>query len=97
MRVLRVGIDDWLVLDSVFTIRYLVHHGPAVNRITHETVLLYRIDNWTLERKDRWVIGYRETLRDALDACLAHIDTPRLHDDIHDQAPNGNGSPPAHH
>ena len=70
VRVLRVGVDDWLVVDAALNVRYLIHYGPAVNQVTHETLIMYQVINWVLERQDRWSrrcvvleLRHRETSR----------------------------------
>ena len=45
VRMLRVGVDDWLVVDAAFNVRYLIHYGPAVNQVTHDTVMMYQVIN----------------------------------------------------
>jgi len=60
-----VGESDWLVLDDAIQPRFLIHHGPAVNKLTGETLMMYRVDHWVLKRADRWPLGYYETLATA--------------------------------
>lgn len=75
-KVIHVGVDDWLVLDTTAEPRYLIHYGPAVHRVTGETLMRYRVDHWTLERKRRWQLGYYETLSEARDAAIDELTRP---------------------
>ncbi len=70
MRVLRAGEKVWLVVDDVASsIHFVIEYGPAVNQITHETLMKYRVDHWTLKRSERWPLGYYDELRAATQAC----------------------------
>ncbi len=54
MRVLHAGELVWLVVDDgARRIRFVIEYGPAVNQRTHETLMMYRVDHWTLRRRDR--------------------------------------------
>jgi hypothetical protein len=76
MKTIRVGENDWLVLDDAIEPRFLIHHGPAVNSATRETLMMYRVDHWVLKRSDRWQLGYYETLADAQLAAEGTLGTP---------------------
>lgn len=78
MRTIQVGESDWLVLDDAIRPRFLIHHGPAVNAITHETLMMYRVDHWVLKRADRWLLGYYETLAEAQGAAEGELGVPKF-------------------
>lgn len=73
-----MGESDWLVLDDAIRPRFLIHHGPAVNAITHETLMMYRVDHWVLKRADRWLLGYYETLAEAQGAAEGELGVPKF-------------------
>jgi hypothetical protein len=73
MRSIHVGVTDWLVIDDGANPRFLIHYGPAVYEATRETLMMYRVDHWVLERERRWPLGYYETLAEATEACEASI------------------------
>ena len=78
VRTIRVGESDWLVLDDAIQPRFLIHHGPAVNKLTHETLMMYRVDHWVLKRADRWPLGYYETLAEAQLAAEGELGVPKF-------------------
>jgi len=78
VRTIRVGESDWLVLDDAIQPRFLIHHGPAVNKITRETLMMYRVDHWVLKRADRWPLGYYESLAEAQAAAEGELGTPKF-------------------
>lgn len=43
---------------------------------THETLMIYRVDYFTIGRSDRWPLGFYEELRHATDACATALGTP---------------------
>ncbi|MFJ8896819.1 hypothetical protein ACIRCZ_19710 [Leifsonia sp. NPDC102414] len=65
-----------MALDDAVRPRFLIHHGPAVNAVTHETLMMYRVDHWVLKRSDRWPLGYYETLAQAQLAAESALGTP---------------------
>lgn len=71
--VIRVGVADWLVVDAAVRPRYLIHYGPAVHKVTGETLMRYRVDHWVLEREKRWQVGFFETLREAEEATVGEL------------------------
>lgn len=73
-----MGESDWLVLDDAIQPRFLIHHGPAVNKITRETLMMYRVDHWVLKRADRWPLGYYETLAQAQRAAEGELGVPKF-------------------
>ncbi|RDV44011.1 hypothetical protein DOE76_14855 [Leifsonia sp. ku-ls] len=77
MRVLRAGEKVWLVVDDVASrIHFVIEYGPAVNQRTHETLMKYRVDHWTLRRSDRWPLGFYDELRAATMACELAVEQP---------------------
>ena len=78
VKTIRVGESDWLVLDDAIQPRFLIHHGPTVNKITRETLMMYRVDHWVLKRSDRWPLGYYETLADAQLAAESTLGAPKF-------------------
>ena len=62
--------------DSATRIRFQIEYRLAVNQITHESVMMYRIDHWTLRREDRWPLGFYDELQQALDACEMALGMP---------------------
>lgn len=73
-----MGENDWLVLDDAIQPCFLIHHGPAVNKLTRETLMMYRVDHWVLKRADRWPLGYYETLAEAQLAAESTLGTPKF-------------------
>lgn len=68
----------WLVLDDVHRPRFLIVLGPAINRRTGETHILYRIDHHQLRRTDRRPLAWLETYQEAVDWCRTTLETPEL-------------------
>ena len=73
-----MGESDWLVLDDAIQPRFLIHHGPAVNKITRETLMMYRVDQWVLNRAVRWPLGFYESLSEAQAAAEGELGTPKF-------------------
>jgi len=76
-KLIHVGVDDWLVLSRAAEPKYLIHYGPAVHKVTGETLMRYRVDHFVLERQKRWPLGFYETLEDATDAAVGERTRPR--------------------
>jgi hypothetical protein len=77
VKTLRAGERVWLILDDAATrIRFQIEYRLAVNQRTHESVMMYRVDHWTLKRADRWPLGYYDELQQALDACELALGMP---------------------
>jgi hypothetical protein len=72
MHVLRPGEKVWLVLDDALQIEYRL----AVRQDTHESLMMYRVDHWVLQREQRWPLGFYEELNQALDACGVTLGMP---------------------
>lgn len=66
------------MLDDAIQPRFLIHHGPALNTRTHETLMMYRVDHWVLKRSDRWPLGYYETLSEAQSAAETELGVPKF-------------------
>lgn len=69
LRVIHIGVKDWLLVDAVIRPRFIIHYGPAVHSRTHETHIIYRIVQWSLEREHRSIVGWTETLNGAIALC----------------------------
>lgn len=79
MKVLRVGEKVWLVVDDVASrIHFVIEYGPAVNKLTRETLMMYRVDHWVLKRTDRWPLGYYETIAEAQNAVEGELGVPKF-------------------
>ncbi|WJM17151.1 hypothetical protein [Microbacterium arborescens] len=76
MRIIQVARTDWLVIDEAYRPRHLIHYGPAVNRTTGETHLLYRVSKWALERRNRVIVAWLETYQEASEHCRTDIERP---------------------
>lgn len=76
MRSIRVAQRCWLIIDEVYRPRFLIAYIPAVNARTHETHMMYRVQQWALDRRDRSTVGWHETERDAIAYCTAVLTTP---------------------
>jgi hypothetical protein len=72
-KTIHVGVDDWLVLDVIAEPRFLIHYGPAVHKVTGETLMRYRVDHFVLERAKRWPLGFYDTLAEATDAAVGEL------------------------
>jgi hypothetical protein len=80
MKVLQAGERVWFVLDDHATrIHFVIEYGPAVNQLTHETHIKYRVDHWVLRRDQRWPLGYYDELRQAKDACALALGMPTFY------------------
>lgn len=66
------------MLDDAIQPRFLIHYGPAVHKLTHETLMMYRVDHWVLKRVDRWPLGYYETLATAQAAAESELGVPKF-------------------
>ncbi len=75
IQTIQVETTWWLILDGSRP-RFVVHYGAAVNRVTGETLMMYRLDAWTLERRDRWTVGHYERLEDAVEVARERLDAP---------------------
>ncbi|SDL92969.1 hypothetical protein [Microbacterium azadirachtae] len=94
VRVLQAGERVWLVLEErPLRIRFVIEYGPAVNQRTHETLMMYRVDHFTVKRYDRWPLGFYEELRKATDACARALGVPSLL--TPERAPDGSVVTPA--
>lgn len=79
MKVLRAGEKVRLVVDDVASrIHFVIEYGPAVNKLTRETLMMYRVDHWVLKRSDRWPLGYYETLAEAQSAAEDELGVPKF-------------------
>lgn len=79
MRVLQAGEGVWLVVtDKGTRICFVIEYGPAVHQRTHETLMMYRVDHFTIKRKERWSLGFYDQLRGAVDACALSLGTPNF-------------------
>jgi len=77
VKVLQAGERVWLVLEErPLRIRFVIEYGPAVNQRTRETLMMYRVDHFTIRRSDRWPVGFFEELRQATDACATALGMP---------------------
>jgi len=94
MRVLQAGERVWLVIaDSGTRIHFVIEYGPAVHQRTHETLMMYRVDHFTIKRAERWPLGFYDELRQALDACALSLGMPNFLTLI--RAPDGSVVAPA--
>jgi hypothetical protein len=85
VRSIRVGVDDWLIVDDVIQPRYLIHHGPALYRPTGETLMMYRVERWALRREQRQPVAWFEYLAEAEDLCRQDLDMPDFRAPARDQ------------
>ena len=74
--VIQVTMSVWLVVDGTLRPRFLIRHGPAVHRETHETHMMYRVTHWTVEAEYRRDVGWHDELRAATEWCREQIETP---------------------
>lgn len=77
MWVLRVGETVWLVLEGK-QLRYQIEYRLAVRGDTHESLMMYRVDHWVLQRGSRWPLGFYDELNQALDACAMALGMPNF-------------------
>ena len=65
IQTIQVETTWWLILDGSRP-RFVVHYGAAVNRVTGETLMMYRLDadvvlgsapGWRPETIDAWQAG----------------------------------------
>ncbi len=73
--VMQVETSTWLVAAASQP-RFLIHYVAAVNQRTHETLMMYRLDAWVLERRRRWTVGWHERLDDAIADARERIENP---------------------
>lgn len=79
MRILQAGERVWLVVaDAGTRIHFVIEYGPAVHERTHETLMMYRVDHFTIKRAERWPLGYYEELGQAVDACAFSLGMPNF-------------------
>lgn len=79
MRVLQAGERVWLVIaDTGTRIHFVIEYGPAVHQRTHETLMMYRVDHFTIKRGERWPLGYYDELQQAVDACALSMGMPNF-------------------
>lgn len=78
MHVLRPGERVWLVLDASLKIRFQIEYRLAVRMDTHESLMMYRVDHWVLQRDQRWPLGFYDELSQALDACALALGMPNF-------------------
>lgn len=79
MRVLQAGERVWLVVaDTGTRIHFVIEYVPAVHQRTHETLMMYRVDHFTIKRNERWPLGYYEKLQQATDACALSLGMPNF-------------------
>lgn len=76
MRVIQLARSSWLVIDDAFRPRFVIVYAAAVNRTTHETHIMYRIDKWALDREDRIPQSWVDTYHEAVEHCVAVLETP---------------------
>lgn len=76
MRVIQVARSSWLVIDDAFRARFVIVYAAAVNRATHETHMMYRVDKWALDRENRIPQRWVDTYRGAVEHCVAVLETP---------------------
>ena len=50
MHVVQLAASQWLVLDDYVQPRFLITEGPMVNRETRETIVMHRVERWSLKR-----------------------------------------------
>lgn len=94
MRVLQAGERVWLVLnDAANRIVYQIEYGPAVNHGTGETLMMYRVDHWVLQRDRRWPLGFYDELAQATKACELSLGMPSFVSPV--TAPDGSIVTPA--
>lgn len=79
MRVLQAGERVWLVVaDSGTRIHFVIEYGPAVHRRTHETLMMCRVDHFTVKRADRWPLGFYNELQQAVDGAAFSLGMPNF-------------------
>lgn len=79
MRVLQAGERVWLVVaDTGTRIHFVIEYGPAVHQRTHETLMMYRVDHFTVKRAERWPLGFYDELQHAIDACALSLGMPNF-------------------
>ncbi|MEY9853543.1 hypothetical protein ABH923_003221 [Leifsonia sp. EB41] len=79
MRVLQAGERVWLVVaDAGTRIHFVIEYGPAVHQRTHETLMMYRVDHFTIKRDERWPLGFYDELQQAIDACALSLGMPNF-------------------
>ncbi|MFF1879515.1 hypothetical protein [Leifsonia sp. NPDC058230] len=78
MRVMTQGERVWLVLDDGLQIRYQIECWLAAQQDTHESLMMYRVDHWALNRAQRWPLGFYDELSPALDACALALGMPNF-------------------
>ena len=94
MRVLQAGERVWLVVaDTGTRIHFVIEYGPAVHQRTHETLMMYRVDHFTIRRDERWPLGFYDELQQAIDACALSLGMPNFLTPI--TAPDGSIVSPA--
>lgn len=75
-RLLQLGEAVWLLIDEYGNPRFVMRYGPAVNRVTGETHMRYRVDHHTVRVKDRWPLGFYDTIFEAEAAMRADLNKP---------------------
>ncbi len=79
MRVLQAGERVWLVVaDTGTRIHFVIEYGPAVRQRTHETLMMYRVDHFTVKRPERWPLGFYDELQKAIDGCAFSLGMPNF-------------------
>lgn len=83
MRIIHVertaeGRDTHLVVDDVYRPRYLIAQRPQVLRATGETLVVWVVALFAVERRHRRAVAWCQTLRDAEAWCRAELETPDL-------------------
>lgn len=73
MFVIQLAESQWLTLDRHVKPRYLITRGPMVQRGTHETHIVCRIESWSHVKKDRQVFAVLPHLGVATVWCRSQI------------------------
>lgn len=56
----------------------MIEYRPAVHQRTLETLMMYRVDHFTVKRADRWPLGFYGELQMAIDGCALSLGMPNF-------------------
>ncbi|WP_336632855.1 MULTISPECIES: hypothetical protein [unclassified Microbacterium] len=91
-RVVHVAERSWMVLTPQFGPVYLVHLGPTVDQVTGETLILYQVKRWHLDRTKWETVAKVDTYQEVL--AWLEVDEQRARDAAEAEARNYWNNPP---
>lgn len=73
MHVIQLARSQWLILTDDVKPRMLITQGPMVHDRTRETLIVHRVEWWSVERSQRKLMAVHETYEQAVEWCRAEL------------------------